>query len=239
MALFATPRTGTVAESALANHMSQTFNYMIGGVGLSGLVAYLTYNTPALMQIAMQGGLIFMLVWLAFGFFMHKIVFSLSAAGGLAVFAAFAALTGFCLTPLVAQYTGASVASAFAIAAVMFAGASAYGYFTGKSLSGWGNFLMLGAWGLVGAVVVNLVVSLVTGSPIQGLSFVISLIAVPLFAAMTAWETNQIKETFCAYANDQQVRSRLAILSATGLYMNFVTMFIHLLNIIGVLRNQE
>jgi FtsH-binding integral membrane protein len=56
---------------------------------------------------------------------------------------------------------------------------------------------------------------------------------------MTAWETNQIKETFYAYANDQQVRARLAILSATGLYMNFVTMFIHLLNIIGVLRSQE
>jgi uncharacterized protein len=219
-------------QSAVARHMSQVFNYMMGGVALSGLVAWLVSTNPALLSVAVQGQLVFMILWIASGFFMSKIVFSLQPAAALGVFAAFSALTGFFLAPLVLAYTGASIVTAFVTAAAMFGGASLFGYTTQKSLSGWGNFLMMGVWGLLAAVLVNLVFSLF-GHPISGMSFVISLVAVPLFAGLTAWETNQIKETFNAYAGDDVMRSRLAILSATSLYLNFITMFIHLLNLLG------
>lgn len=225
------------SNPALAQHMSQVFSYMMGGVGLSGLVAWLTMSSPAMLAVAMKGNWIFALVWMGFGFVMAPLVMRLQPAAALGVFAAFSALTGFALSPLVYMYTGASVVSAFAIAAIMFGGASLFGYVSQKSLSGWGNFLMMGMWGLVGAAVVNLVASLFFSGPIGGLSFVISLIAVPLFAGVTAWETNQIKETFVAYGRDEVLRSRLAILSATSLYMNFVTMFIHLLSLIGERRS--
>ncbi len=220
------------AQTAVAQHLSQVFNYMAAGVGLSGVVAYLVTSSPALLNIALKGNLIFLLVWLGFGFFMHRIVFSLQPAAALGVFAAFSAITGFSLAPLVMLYTGASVVTAFAVASLMFAGASAYGYFNKQSLSSWGTFLMLGVWGLLAAVIVNLVLVLF-GVVVPGLSFAISLIAVPLFAGLTAWEVNTIKETFVAYGGNELNRSRLAILSACSLYMNFVAMFIHLLSLIG------
>lgn len=225
-------RTINTAQSAVTQHLSQVFNYMAGGVALSGVVAYLTVNSPALLQVALKGNLIFLLVWLAFGFFMQRIVFSLQPAAALGVFAGFSALTGFSLAPLVFMYTGASVAMAFAVTAVMFAGASAYGYFSKKSLSGWGTFLMLSTWGLLGLGLVSIVMGLF-GVNVAGLSFAFSLIAVPLFAGVTAWEVNTMKETFSAYGGNELNRSRLAILSATSLYMNFVTMFINLLQLIG------
>ena len=119
--------TAINTEGALAQHMSQVFNYMSGGVALSGVVAYLVSTNLALLSIATSANLIFMLVWLGFGFFMHRMVFNLQPAAALGVFAAFSALTGFSLAPLVLMYTGASIVTAFATAAVMFAGASAYG----------------------------------------------------------------------------------------------------------------
>lgn len=222
----------TTAQSAVAQHLSQVFNYMAGGVALSGVVAYLVTSSPALLSIAAKGNLIFMLIWLAFGFFMQRIVFSMQPAAALGVFAGFSALTGFSLAPLVFMYTGASIATAFAVASLMFAGASAYGYFSKKSLSGWGTFLMLSTWGLLGFGLVNIVLALF-GVNIAGLSFAFSLIAVPLFAGLTAWEVNTIKETFAAYGGNELNRSRLAILSACSLYMNFIVMFINLLQLFG------
>jgi FtsH-binding integral membrane protein len=225
----------TTAQTAVAQHLNQVFSYMAAGVGLSGVVAYFVNSSPTLLNIALKGNLIFLLVWMGFGFFMHRVVFSLQPAAALGVFAGFSALTGFALSPLVLAYTGASVATAFFVAAAMFAGASAYGYFSQKSLSSWGTFLILCVWGLLAAVVVNLVLVLF-GVSVPGLSFAISLIAVPLFAGLTAWEVNTMKETFLSYGGNELTRSRLAILSATSLYMNFITMFIHLLNLIGERR---
>lgn len=222
-------------ESALANHINQTFSYMAAGVGLSGVVAYLVSSSPALMTIAMKGNLVFMLAWLAFGFFMHRIVFSLQPATALAVFAGFSALTGFSLAPLVFMYTGASIVAAFGTAAIMFAGASAYGYFTKQSLSGWGTFLMMGMWGLLGLGLTTIVLGLF-GINTGGMSFAFSLIAVPLFAGVTAWEVNTMRETFMHYGRDELLRSRLAILSATSLYMNFINIFINLLQLMGERR---
>lgn len=222
----------TTRDAALGQHMSQVFNYMSGGVALSGLVAYLVSTSPALLMLALKGNLIFMLVWLAFGFFMQKIVFSLSPAMALGVFAAFSALTGFSLAPMVLMYTGASIVGAFATASVMFAGASMYGYFTNKSLSSWGTFLMLGSWGLLGLGLSTIVLGLF-GVNVSGMSLAFSIIAVPLFAGLTAWEVNTIRETFAMYGRDVQLQSRLAILSACSLYMNFIAMFINLLQLMG------
>jgi hypothetical protein len=230
-------RSASVSEAGVANYMRQVFNYMTGGVALSGLIAWLAVKNPAMMNIALQGQWIFLIVWFGFGFFMQRIIFSLQPAAGLGVFAAFSVLTGFSLSPLMLVYTGGEIATAFFTAAFMFAGASLYGYVTNKSLSGWGNFLMMGAWGLIGAIVVNLLVSLFTGSPIPMLSFVISLVAVPLFAGMTAWETNQLKENYASMGGDSVLASRVAILGATSLYMNFIVMFIHILNLLGMARN--
>lgn len=229
-----------VSDTELAGFMRQVFNYMTGGVALSGLVAYITASSPALLGIAISGATpwIFMAVWLGFGFFAPKIIFSVSPAIGLAVFAAFSAITGFALTPLVLAYTGASVAVAFFTAVFMFGGAALYGYATGKSLSGWGNFLMMGLWGVIGAIVLQIVLNLF-GINTGPMSFIISLVTVPLIAGVTAYETNQLKETYAVLRQqgDDVTTSRVSIIGAVGLYTSFVTLFIHLLNLLGQRRD--
>ncbi|PZP39496.1 MAG: hypothetical protein DI585_03920 [Pseudomonas fluorescens] len=220
------------AESALSAHMSQVFNYMAAGVGVSGVVAYLCTVSPALMAIAMKGQIIWLLAVLGMAFFLQSIIFRLQPAAGLAVFAGFSALMGFSLAPLAIIYTGSSIATAFFTASIMFAGTAAYGYFTKKSLAGWGTFLIMGVFGLVGASLIGLVLSLL-GISTGPLSMVLNLIAIPLFAGLTAWEVNSIRENFAAYGRDELTRSRLAILQATSLYINFINMFTSLLHLMG------
>ena len=229
--MLATAKAGSF-QTALAQHMNQTFSYMAAGVGLSGIVAYITMNTPALLSIAAAGGLVWMIALVVLAFTIHKLVFTLQPAAGLAVFAGYSAFMGFAFSPLVAQYTGASVASAFAIAAIMFAGTAAYGFLTKRSLAGWGTFLMMGMWGLLGAVLVMVVMGLF-GVNVGPMQMAINFIAVPLFAGMTAWQVNEMRDTFSAYGKDELLRSRLAILQAVGLYVNFINMFIALLQLIG------
>ncbi|RYG61293.1 MAG: Bax inhibitor-1/YccA family protein [Alphaproteobacteria bacterium] len=224
-------RSGST-ETALSQHMSQVFNYMAGGVGISGVVAWLVTASPAMMQIAIKGQIVWFIALLGMAFMLNSIIFRLQPAAGLAVFAGFSALMGMALSPLALVYTGSSIATAFATASIMFAGTAAYGYFTKRSLSGWGTFLTMGVWGLVGASIIGLVLSLF-GVNMGPLSFVISLVAVPLFAGLTAYETNSIRENFASYGRDEIMRSRLAILQATSLYINFINMFTSLLHLMG------
>lgn len=221
--------------AALTQHMNQTFSYMAAGVGVSGIVAYLTMQSPMLLNIALKGGLVWFIALMGLAFFLHKLIFNLQPAAGLAVFGGYSAFMGFVFAPLVAMYTGASVFSAFAVAAFMFAGTAAYGFLTKRSLSSWGTFLSMGLWGLLGAVVVTMVMSLF-GMQVGFMQTAINLIAVPLFAAMTAWQVNEMRDTFAQYGSDELLRSRLSILQAVGLYVNFINMFISLLQLMGQQR---
>lgn len=223
------------AETALSHHLSQVFNYMAGGVGVSALVAWAVSSSPALLTVAMKGSLFFFLALLGMAIFLQRIIFSLQPAAGLAVFAGFSALMGLALAPLAIIYTSSSIATAFVVAAVMFAGTAAYGYFTKRSLSSWGTFLIMGVWGLVGVSLVTLVLSLF-GVNMGPMNLIINIIAVPLFAGLTAYDVNNIKETFAAYGRDELMRSRLAILQATSLYINFINMFTSLLSLMGSRR---
>ena len=224
--------TGRIADTEMAAHLRQVFNYMTGGVALSGLVAWFTVNNPEMLAIAMKSHWVFLAVWFGFGFFMHKIIFSMSPKAALGTFIAFSALTGFSLAPIALVYTGSSITTAFFVTAAMFAGASIYGYTNPKNMAGMGRFLMMASFGLLAAIIINLFV----GS--SGLSFMISLAVVPLIAIATAFEINQLREQFSMFAGDEVVRSKMAIFGATSFYMNFVVMFIHILNLLGVMRDE-
>ncbi len=221
-------RTNTqVSDTEMAAHLRQVFNYMTGGVALSGLVAWFTASNPEMMALAIKSQWLFLIVWLGFGFFMHKIIFKLSPTAALGTFVAFSVLTGFCLSPIALVYTGSSIATAFFVTAIMFAGASFYGYTNPKSMAGMGRMLTMVSFGLLGAILINLFVQS------EGFSFMISLAVVPLIAIATAFEINQLKEQFSMYSGDEVTRSKMAIFGATSFYMNFIVMFIHILNLIG------
>lgn len=224
--------TRSSADTALSQHMSQVFNYMAGGVGISALVAWLATTSPALMEIALKGNFIWFIALFITAIFLQSIVFRLQPAAGLAVFAGFSALMGFSLAPLALIYTQSSIATAFAVASFMFAGTSAYGYFTKRSLAGWGTFLIMGVWGLIGASLVAMILSMFKIN-VGPFGMALNFIAVPLFAGLTAWEVNTIRDTFAAYGRDELTRSRLAILQAVSLYINFINMFTSLLRIMG------
>lgn len=230
--MFSTTQRTVVSEGEMSAHLRQVFNYMTGGVALSGLVAWLTANTPALLQVALASQWVFLAIWIGFGFFMHKIIFNMSATAGLGIFAAFSALTGFSLSPIFLVYTGDSIAIAFFVAAAMFGGASLYGYTTKKSMAGMAGILSMVGIGLFVAIIANIFIGSST------MSFWISLAVVPFLAIATAFEMNILKDTYAEYAHDDVMRSKMAILNAAGFYMNFVVMFIHLLNLLGVMRNE-
>lgn len=236
MAINTFGRAGSVTDAGLAAYMTQIFNYMAGGVALSGFVAYFTLNNPEMLQLAAKTGLVFFIVWMGFAFFMHKIIFSLQPAMGLGIFAAFSGLTGFSLAPTLYFYTGAEITTAFTATAVMFGGASLYGYLTKKSLSGWSGFLGMASIGYIGLVLLIMGGSLL-GFNVSGLSIVAAVISIPLFAGMTAYETNELKAMYSQFGGDDVAKSRMAILGAARLYMNFVIMFLNVLRLVGVMRD--
>lgn len=226
---------GSTTEAGLANFMRQIFNYMTGGVALSAVVAWFTLNTPALLSIATQGATqwIFFAIWMGFAFFMHKIIFSMSAQAALGVFIAFSALTGFALAPITLVYTGASVVTAFIVAAATFAGAAAYGFFNKKSMAPMGRIMSMIGMGLFAAIIVNIFV----GS--SGFSMILSYAIIPFVTIATAFEVNQLKEIYQQNGGDEGESSQMAIFGAATLYMNFVVLFLHLLRILGVARGED
>lgn len=222
-------------QAALANHMNQTFSYMAAGVGVSGIAGYLVMQSEMLLALSRAGGLVWLIAIAVFAIAINKIIFKLQPAAALGAFMAYSAFMGFVFAPLVAIYTGASVVGAFTVAAIMFAGVAAYGFLTKKSLAGWGTFLTMGIWGVFGAFLVMIVMHLM-GMNVGFMQTAINLIIVPLFAGLTAYQVNEMRDTFAAYGNDELMRSRLSILQALGLYANFINMFIALLQLLGQQR---
>jgi uncharacterized protein len=123
-------------------------------------------------------------------------------------------------------FTGQSIARTFFIAAAMFGATSLYGYTTRRDLSTIGSFLVMG---LIGVVIASLVNTLLASSALQ---FVVSVVGIIIFAGLTAWDTQSIKEQY-AERFEVDSKQKLAILGAFSLYLNFINMFQLLLNFSG------
>ncbi len=218
-------------DAGLSAHMRQVFNYMTGGVALSGLVAWylMTAQNGLFIQQMASSGLFWALVIAELGlvFFLSFRINKMQPKTALLSFIGYSALSGATLAPLAFVYTQSSVAVAFFVAAGMFGSMSLYGYTTKKSLSGLGSFLFMGVIGLLIAMVINIFMQS------DAMSFIISLIAVPLFAGLTAYDTQKIKDIYSQVSHDEVSRSRAAIMGALALYLDFINLFIHLLRLLG------
>ena len=227
-------------NAAFARFLKTVFNYMTGGVAISGIAAYLIINSQLGFQIAANPmfQIIFMVVWFGFGIFAHKIIQKVSAGTGLALFIGFSAMTGMAFAPLVAKYAAADVTTAFFVASAIFASMSMFGVSTKKSLSGWGTFLSMASWGLIAAIVINLLLS-VFGVNTGMFSIVISFAIIPLISAGVAYELNMLRDTFHHFGGDESATSEMAIISAVSLYTSFVVLFLNILQILGIFGNNE
>lgn len=226
--------------AAFARFLKTVFNYMAGGVALSGVVAYLTFNNAQLLAAASNPvtQIIFFVIWFGFGFFAHKIIRKVPAAVGLMLFAGFSAITGFAMTPIVAQYTGANITTAFFIASAIFAGMSMFGISTKKSLSGWGSFISMASIGLIAAIVIMFVLTLF-GVNTSMMSIILSLLIVPLISAGVAYEVNMLRDMFHEFGSCEDTTSEIAITSAVSLYTSFVVLFLNILQLLGFFGGDE
>ena len=226
----AIPQVGI--DAGLRSYMLRVYNYMAGGLAITGLVAYFAaasglyvalMHTPVLFWIVIFAplGLVLLL-----SFRIQRM--SLGAAQ--ATFWGYAALVGLSLAGLFLIYTGASIAEVFFITAATFLAMSLWGYTTRRDLTGMGHFLIMGLIGIIIASLVNLFLH----SP--GMYFAISVIGVIVFTGLTAYDTQRIKEMYWEGDGDV-VTGKKAIMGALALYLDFINLFIMLMQLMGQRRN--
>lgn len=219
-------------EAGLRAHMLRVYNYMTGGVALTGALAWLSVNTP-LAQIVFAPGisLLFMIAPLAFMLVLSFGINRLSTGTTQLLFWLFCASMGVSMASIFLVYTESSIARAFFITAATFGTMSLWGYTTKRDLSGFGSFMMMGVIGIALASLVNLGLALF-GTPSSMLNWVTSVIGVVVFTGLTAWDTQRIKQTY-ADGYGLEATTKLAVMSALSLYLNFINAFTFLLRLIG------
>jgi FtsH-binding integral membrane protein len=216
----------TAVDTGLRAYMIRVYNYMAAGVGLTGVVAMLTYQLtgPALLQSPLMWVII--LAPLALVFFISSRINTLSPETARLVYFGYAALMGLSLSTIFHIYTGASITRVFFISAATFGALSIWGYTTPRDLSGFGTFLFMG---LVGIVITSLVNLFLRSS---GLDWLISIVGVGVFAGLTAYDTQRIKSMYDR-GDDAASAGRKAVMGALSLYLNFINLFMMMLRLAG------
>jgi uncharacterized protein len=228
-----------VIDAGLRAYMIRIYNYMAMGVALTGVVAWITFNAAVnevggKLVLTSFGQMIFSgpaVLVLFLGTLGMVILISwridrLQPATALTLFMVYAGLLGLMLSSIFLTYTGTSITRVFFISAASFAGLSLYGYTTQRDLSPIGSFLMMGLIGLIIAMVVNIFLKS------SGLDFVISAVGVLIFAGLTAWDTQKIKEMYDPM-EDGTIVGRKAVMGALTLYLDFINLFLFLLRLFG------
>ena len=223
-------RTAEIDEG-LRTPMNKVYGTMSVGLLLTFAAAWAVGNNAAMMNMLFTGftRYIVMFAPLIMVFAFGAMINRLSAAGAQLFFYAFSAVMGVSISYIFAIYTGVSVAQTFLVTSIAFAGLSLWGYTTKKDISGWGSFLIMGVIGLIVASLVNIWLQ----SP--AIMFAVSAIGVLIFAGLTAYDTQKIKNEYIAHAMnaDSEWLGKAAIMGALNLYLDFINMFMFLLSFLG------
>ena len=218
-------------DVGLRTYMLRVYNYMAGGLALTGAVAYVGAVSGFYTSIAGTPILwIVMLAPLAMVFFLSFRIQTMSLATAQLSFWAYAGLVGLSLSGIFLVYTGESIARVFFISAATFGATSLYGYTTRTDLSRFGSFLLMG---LIGIVIASLVNMFMASSALQ---FAISIIGVLLFTGLTAYDTQRIKDLYTA-GEDNVLTGKKAIMGALALYLDFLNLFLMLMQLFGNRRS--
>jgi len=229
--------TAAEAEAAqidvgLRSYMLGVYNHMTIGLALTGFFAlgtkFLAMSSPAFAQLIYTAPLnwVIMLAPLGMVFFLAARVRSMSSAAARTTFYIYAGIMGVSLSFIFFAFTSESIVRVFFITAASFAGLSLYGYTTKRSLSGMGSFLFMGVIGLVIASVVNIFLAS------TGLQFLISAAGVLIFAGLTAYDTQNIKNMYME-SDGHEIATKKSIMGALQLYLDFINMFMFMLQLFG------
>ena len=216
----------TAYDEYLRKFMLALYNYTAVGLGITGIVAYLTYATGLMYAM---GPLMWvfilaplgMILWWSFG------GRNWSFETMRTFYWAFTAVMGVSMSTIFAVYTATSIAQVFFITSATFASASLIGYTTKRDLSGLGSFLMIGLIGIIIAMVVNIFLQS------SAMQFVISILGVLIFTGLTAYDTQHAKTTFLSGHLNADELAKFAISTSLSLYLNFINLFQMLLSLLG------
>jgi uncharacterized protein len=239
---YATDRA--VIDAGLRAHMIRVYNYMAIGVALTGLIAWFTFQAAGGDAIVIQNGvligatafgllvfnpvttIVLFLATLGLVFFVSWRINRLEAATALTLFLVYAGLLGVMLSSIFVVYTGVSITRVFFISAAAFGALSLWGYTTQRDLTGFGSFLFMGLIGIIIASLVNIFLAS------SGLDWIISVVGVLVFAGLTAYDTQRIKEMYDPM-DDGSLAGRKAVMGALSLYLDFINLFLMLLRLVG------
>jgi uncharacterized protein len=213
-------------DAGLRSYMLDVYNHMAAGVGLTALVAWLTYRLtgPELLQSPLMW--VFIFAPLVLVFFISARINTLSVSAARSLFFLYAALVGVSLSTLFHIYTNSSITRVFVITAATFGALSLFGYTTRRDLSGFGTFLFMGLVGVIIASLVNLFLRSTQ------LDWLVSVVGVGVFAGLTAYDTQRIKAMY-DQTDDMTSAGRKAVMGALSLYLDFINLFMMLLRLAG------
>lgn len=214
-------------DIGLRQYLRRVYNYMAGGLALTGVIAYVAATSGFYASIAGTPLIwVVLLAPLGLVMFLSFRIERISLGAAQIGFWAYAALVGLSLAGIFLVYTGESIARVFFISAATFGAMSIYGYSTRADLSRFGSFLFMGLIGIVIAGLVNLFVAS------TALQFAVSVIGVLVFTGLTAYDTQRIKNIYTA-GEDDEIAGKKAIMGALALYLDFLNLFLMLMRLFG------
>ena len=222
-------------DAGLRSYMQKIYNFMAGGLCVTGLAAWIVANTSLItlffnitpQSISLSGlGWVAFLAPLVMVFAFGWVARSGSAKQVQLLFWSYAALMGVGLTPIFLLYTQSSLVRVFLITAGSFGALSLYGYTTKRDLTGVGSFLYMGLFGLIIAMLVNLFLKS------SGLDWALSFIGVCIFSGLTAYDTQRLREIYNS-VDSSETLSKKALIGALSLYLDFINLFLYLLRFLG------
>lgn len=215
-------------DSGLRDYMVSVYSYMALGLLITGLVSFFIASSPSVMRAIFGSPLSFFVMLAPVGvvFFLSAKIQSLSFSAAKNTFIIYSVLMGVSLSSIFYIFTGQSIARLFFISASVFGAMSLYGYTTKKDLTNFGSFLMMGVLGVVIASIVNMFLKS------SAMQMMISVLGIVLFTGLTAYDTQAIKERYISN-EDPETSGKMAIFGALQLYLDFINLFISLLQLFG------
>ncbi len=226
-------RSQTAISEENARFMSGVYKWMSLGILLTGIISYFVANTPEIMNVLLQNRFIFVILLIAqIGtvLFLSLKIKQLSPTAATLIYFLYAALTGLTFSAIFIIYTNESIQGAFLVTTFSFAGLSAFGYMTKRDLGPIGTFLHMGLWGLIGFGILSLFFpTLMSGR----LEMIYSLVGIVVFAGLTAYDTQKIKNSNIIGNEGSAEDHKETIIGALTLYLDFINLFLMILRLTG------
>lgn len=216
-------------ENAL---MKNVYLWMILGLAVTAGIAFFVSTSEAALRFIFLNPIVTIAIFIAqlvLVMVLSGRVERLSTGAAVGTFLGYSALTGVTLSSIFLAYTGTSIAIAFMSALSVFIGGAIYGAVTKKDLRSWGGFLTMGLFGLIIASLLNMLFRS------SGLDLIVSVIGVVLFTGLTAWDSQRVSDINREYGPSMtsEELTKLGILGALSLYLDFLNIFLYLVRIVG------